>query len=63
MEISNVDLGINFKANLKCNEKLFLRNGKNYDMDWAHHIKMDFAQNLTKDPKKAKNDFQKAEGL
>ena len=24
------------------------------DMDWAQHIKMDYAQNLRKDPKKAK---------
>ena len=24
------------------------------DMDWAQHIKMDYVQNLRKDPKKAK---------
>ena len=24
------------------------------DMDWAQHIKMDYAQNLKKDPVKAK---------
>ena len=28
----------------------------NYDMDWAHHIKLDLAQNLRKDPVKAKKD-------
>ena len=25
------------------------------DMDWAQHIKMDYAQNMRKDPTKAKN--------
>ena len=29
------------------------------DMDWAQHIKMDYAQNLKKDPVKAKTDPNK----
>ena len=28
--------------------------GKNSEMDWAHHIKIDYAQNLSKDTVKAK---------
>ena len=29
------------------------------DMDWAQHIKMDYGQNLRKDPVKAKKDPHK----
>ena len=29
------------------------------DMDWAQHIKMDYAQNFKKDPEMAKKDPQK----
>ena len=28
----------------KCSVKLLLKNGKNSDMDWAQHIKMNYAQ-------------------
>ena len=34
--------------------------GKNSEMDWAHHIKIDYAQNLSKGPVKAKRKAMKA---
>ena len=32
---------------------------KKSDIDWAQHVKMDYAQNLRKDPVKAKKDPHK----
>ena len=32
----------------------FSKMGEISDIDWAQYIKMDYAQNLSKDPKKAK---------
>ena len=39
-------------SNAVCN--FYSKMGKNFEMDLAHHVKMDYAQNLRKDPVKAK---------